>query len=292
LDAKVGEGGSIGVEFSDNNGLDWRSVATIKESGSQKIDLKPYAGRRYDYRLRFSLAGKGTAIESLRISHDIQHSQRALPALDKGDNKIAFSAGPQEGTISIEPAGPKFKGRAVTLEDYHAVLEGINTDNLASAGMVSPTGATCTATFPVATPGNMTRLRFGCDYRAGTASEAWDLQVSFDDGKTFTSAGKAQGPARFDGKFVTFSDIPAGTHKALVRFAGKANGSLIIFRWRIDADYTEPRGGQAPIRVTYSWEENGQAKEDVHVAKSATDTWTIHCDGKPTMKAIVLEREP
>jgi hypothetical protein len=292
LDAKVGEGGSIGVEFSDNHGLDWRSIAALKASGSQTIDLKPYAARRYDYRLRFSLAGKGTAIESVRISHDIQHSQRALPALDKGDNTITFRAGPQEGTISIEGAGPKFKGRGVTFEDYHAVMEGVSADGLAKSGTISPTGSACTVTFPVATPGSMTRLRFGCNYRAVDGSDAWDLEVSFDDGKTFISAGKAQGPTRHDGKFVTFWDIPAGTHKALVRFAGKQSGSLAIYRWRIDADYTEPHGGPAPVRVTYSWEENGQAKEDMHVAKSATDTWTIRCGAKPTMKAIVLEREP
>ena len=57
-------------------------------------------GRRYDYRLKFVLRGRGTGLERLRITHDIQHSQRALPALGQGRNRISFSAGPAEGTIT------------------------------------------------------------------------------------------------------------------------------------------------------------------------------------------------
>ena len=295
FDAKVGDGGSIAVEFSDNHGLDWRLVANVTAAGKQTVDLKPFAARRYDYRLRFALKGRGTGIDSLRITHDIQHSQRPLPALDKGENKITFSAGPQEGTISIEGAGLKLKGRGVTYEDFHAVLENVSAENLAQWGTIAPAGgasAKCSVTFPVETPGDMKRLRFGCNYRATDKADAWDLLVSLDGGKTFVSAGKAQGPTRANGKFVVFSDIPAGTRKALVRYEGTQKGSVALFRWRIDADYAEPAGGFAPIRVTYTWDENGQAKEDVHVAKTAEEAWTLRCDAKPTMKSIVLEREP
>ena len=39
LGVAVGAGGSIGVAYSDNNGLDWRDVTRIDMSGSQVIDL-------------------------------------------------------------------------------------------------------------------------------------------------------------------------------------------------------------------------------------------------------------
>ena len=54
--------------LSDNNGLDWKDVASIDKSGPQKIDLQKFVLRRYDYSLRFVLSGTGTGLESLKIS--------------------------------------------------------------------------------------------------------------------------------------------------------------------------------------------------------------------------------
>ena len=76
-------------------------------------------------------------------------------------------------------------------------------------------------TFPIETPGDMTRLRFGCFYRARDAKDRWDLQVSFDEGKTFRSVGRAEGPKVFGAAWVTVADVPPGTRKALVRYAGQ-----------------------------------------------------------------------
>ena len=125
LTAALGDGGSIRVLFSDNNGLDWKDVATIDKAGPQKIDLKKLVLRRYVYILRFVMKGKGTGLDALKISNDIQHSQRPLPVLDQGDNTITFSAG-SEGTITIEGAtsiDPKDKGKQVTFDDFHPVLD-------------------------------------------------------------------------------------------------------------------------------------------------------------------------
>src|SRR5581483_9374677 len=60
--------GPVGVQFSDNNGLDWKDVP----AKDGVVDLSPLVFRRYDYRLAF----KG-ALQSLRLEHDIQNSQRA-----------------------------------------------------------------------------------------------------------------------------------------------------------------------------------------------------------------------
>src|SRR5262249_5244255 len=48
LTAAVGQGGSIAVSFSDNNGLDWKPLATVNQSGEQTIPLKNFVYLRYD----------------------------------------------------------------------------------------------------------------------------------------------------------------------------------------------------------------------------------------------------
>jgi hypothetical protein len=116
--------------------------------------------------------------------------------------------------------------------------------------------------------------------------------VSFDGGKTFKTLDKAEGPTVGACKYITYSDIPAGTRAALVRFDGHQNNTLGFFGLRIDADYKEPNGGYRPIKVTYIWTENGAEKKDVHVTAKPTETYTIKCDAKPVMKSIVLEMAP
>ncbi|HYG77653.1 MAG TPA: hypothetical protein VEK08_21790 [Planctomycetota bacterium] len=290
FEALATDGGAITVAFSDNHQRSWKELAKVTATGAQKIDLSPHVLRRYDYRLKFTLTGKGTALDSLKLLHDIQHSQRPLPALDKGDNTINFSAGAQEGTISLEGAGVKFKGKQVTYEELGAEFNNINKETLEKNGLVVPQGASGEMTFPIETPGAMKRLRFGCNYRAGQKQEGWDLQVSFDDGKTFKTVGRAEGPTRQNSTWVSMEDIPPGTQRAKVRFSGQSRGNLILFRYRIDADYVEPHGGIAPVKITYHWAEAGQPKEHVQIARAADESYTINCVAKPEMKSITLER--
>lgn len=286
--AVVGEGGSLRIAFSDNHGLDWKDVARVDRSGELKVDLKPFVYRRYDYRLRFEMSGKGTGLDSLRIANDIQHSQRALPALGEGENRIAFSAGPPESTITVEVSSSHAERkdpRQVMPQDFHVKLDGVQPQYF----MVGGTGKG-DVTFPVATPGDMTRVRFGGHYRARDKADGWDLMVSFDDGRTFRKAGRLEGPTAGFCKYVSVGDVPAGTRQALVRFSGQQRNVACLFQVRIDADYRPPNGGFAPVRVTYVWEENGQERKDVHVARAAEESWSIRCGAKPLMKSILLER--
>ena len=285
LDAKVAAGGSVEVMFSDNNGLDWKSLATITEAGERKIDLKPHVYRRYDYRLKLVMKGKGTGLEALKITHDIQHSQRPLPALHKGKNTIAFSAEPQEGTVTVEGSTtPGNKARQLVVADFHPQMVNLKPQ------LLGPRNGPGSITLPVRTPGEMKRLRFGCYYRARDARDGWDLQVSFDGGRSFKTVDRAPGPAAFAGKYVTCEDIPAGTKEALVRYSSATwRNAVLIFDLRIDADYAEPSGGFSPVKVTYVWEENGQAKRHVHVARKANETYSITCAGEPLMKSLAVE---
>lgn len=286
--AVVGQGGAVKVEYSENNGLDWKEIARAGETGRKVVDLSPLTLRKYDYRLRFVLSGAGTGLGSLRIMHDIQHSQRALPALAQGKNTISFSAGAPEGTITCEGnthIDAKPRAGAMDYRAYKAQLDGLDAKNLrpGSSGKGS-------ATFTVNTPGDLSRLRFGGFYRARDAKDGYDLQVSFDGGKTFKTIDRMAGPVQGSCKYVVVNEVPAGLRTALVRYAGQQRNTTCLFHFRIDADYREPAGAMAPIKVTYVWEEDGAEKRDVHVTGSAEEQYTIQCAGKPLMRSIVLER--
>src|SRR5207244_7610833 len=100
---------------------------------------------------------------------------------------------------------------------------------------------------------------------------------------------RAAGPTPGNCQYVVFSDVPAGKRQVLVRYVGTNKSATGIFNFRIDADYQEPLGGFRPVRVTYAWEEDGQPKRDVHVARGPQETYTIRCAAKPLMKSVVLE---
>src|SRR5262249_27555981 len=144
--AAMGAGGSIVISLSDNNGLDWQEIARLSAAGEQRVDLTPRVLRRYDYRLKFDLHGQGTGLDTLKIVHAIQHSQRPLPALARGANMITFSAGPQEGTITVEGAtSVASKGKQLIWTDFHPQVDGFE-PNL----FVGPAGKG-SVTFPVKT---------------------------------------------------------------------------------------------------------------------------------------------
>jgi hypothetical protein len=287
LDAAVGEGGSVGVYLSDNNGLDWQELAKIEKSGPQKLDLSKLILRRYDYRLRILLNGKGTSLGALSFRHDIQHSQRPLPALLAGENTITFSAGPQEGTVTIEGStDKKNKGKQLIYTDFHPEIN----NAVEPLIMVDMAKGSADIAYTIETPSDMVRMNILTHYRARDKRGGWDVQVSFDGGQTFKSVSKCEGGTPFFGNYVTVTDIPGGTRSAKVKWIGTAGGNAaMIFNHRIDADYKLPNAGFRPVKVTYLWEEGGIEKKDEHVAKTANETWKIKCDGKPKMKSIIME---
>jgi len=151
-------------------------------------------------------------------------------------------------------------------------------------------GETGSITYDVNTPCDMTRMNILTHYRARDKRGGWDVQVSYDGGKTFNSVSKAMGPTAAAGNYIEIKDIPAGTKSAKVRWSGTSGGNaLMMFNLRIDADYKLPGAGFRPVKVTYLWDEAGASKSDEHIAKSASEKYTIHCDNKPTMKSLIVE---
>ncbi|MGH7144410.1 MAG: hypothetical protein ACREJ2_09840, partial [Planctomycetota bacterium] len=289
LAGTVAKGGSVKVSFSRNNGEDWHDIGGVTAAGDFKttLDLKPLLYRLYDYRLKFELNGVGTGLSALTIAEDMQHSQRALPALGQGSNTITFSAEPQEGTIAVEAhVGNKTKGNQLLLTEFHPQMEGVKQDEGALWMGDSGKGQ---ITIPVTTPGVITHVRFGTHYRARSDKDQWAYELSFDGGKTWTTVDTVTGPTPATCKYDDFSQVPKGSRQVLVRFAGEQRNTLGIFDLSIHVDYIEPHGGFRPVQVTYLWTENGQEKKDVHVAKKPNETYTITCAGKPTMKSLIVE---
>jgi hypothetical protein len=285
FDAAVSGGGSITVSFTDNHGNSWKELGKITSSGPQSIDLTDHVWRRYEYRVRFELNGAGTGLNALKFTNDIQHSQRPLPAFDKGSNTLSFSSGPAEGTVSLEGScDPAMKGKQIVMDDYKPAVAGLNPPGF----WVGDTGQG-SVTFPLETPGELTRLRFGVHYRVRDARDAWDVQVSYD-GEKFESIHKIAGPTGGESTYFGFDKVAAGKKKVWVRFNGTSRNATGMLSLRIDADYKEPFGGFAPIKVTYKWQEGGKDMEKTFTAAKPEETWKVDCAEKPLMKTIVLER--
>jgi len=283
LKAVVGAGGEIAVAFSDNNGLDWKDVTKITQSGPQTIDLKQLVYRRYDYRLKVTLKGKGTGLDSLKLTNDIQHSQRVLPALGQGSNTITASAGVNEGTITIEGATVDNKGKNLTYKDFKPVANGFKTEPFFLSG------GSGDLTYTIETPGDMVRLRTGFHFRARDKNDNLDVEASFDGGKTFKKFGHVDGPTQGMSAQFACADVPAGTKSAQLRFVGQQRNTTGILNLRIDADYKEPHGGFRPVQITYVWDEAGAEKRDVHVLKTPSETYQISCAVKPVLKSLIVE---
>jgi hypothetical protein len=288
LDAAIGEGGEIKVLLSDNNGLDYKPVATVDKAGEQKIDFSKQALRRYDYQLRFVLSGKGTGLKGLKIVNDIQHSQRPLPALEQGDNTITFSAGPQEGTVTMEGSCGPNDGKGLTIMDFHPEMTNIDFANHCLLDYKN--GETGEMIYKLTTPGDVAWMTLMTEYRARGKNSGWHVSISSDEGKTWKDVAACEGPTAATGLFKEVKDIPASVKSVWVKYAGYgASNGVMLFNQRMDLHYKLPNPGFRPVRVTYVWEENGLEKKDVHVAKTVSETYKIKCDTKPLMKSIILE---
>ncbi|MFB3892639.1 MAG: hypothetical protein ACE15C_11520 [Phycisphaerae bacterium] len=321
----VGEGGEIAAAISLNNGLDWKELAKFDKSGQQKTDLKAHVFNKYDYRIKFEFNGAGSGLDALKLTHDIQHSQAPLPIITEGDNKITFTAGPQEGTITVQGNMDDSAKDTMRIRDFHPMLEGAAMDRFrigttAEADEKAPEMDDLTkavadppnhgaAIVPVTTPGDITRIRLSVHWRARNSADGYVVSASFDKGKTWKEMCKLDLAHPAKSGYLTFADVPAGERNVQVKFDGTQSCATEIFDLRIDVDYKEPSGGFRPVKVTYTWEEGGPAnapaaspspttgpadkrgtlKTDEHICTTARDTWTIRCGPGTVAKSYTVE---
>ena len=281
----VGAGGSIATFISFNNGLDWKELAKFDKSGDQQINLKDGVFNKYDYRVKFEFNGSGTGLDALKFVHDIQHSQAPLPLIAEGDNKITFNAGAQEGTITVQGNmnSDTTGGKTMSIADFHPTVEGCNVKMFLLAG------GHATAIIPVTTPGDITRVRLGVHWRARDPKDSFDVQTSFDNGASWKSIGQLDQANPAKSTYIISSDVPTGKKTVQIKFAGTQKNTTCIFDLRVDVDYQEPAGGFRPVLITYVWDEGGQPKTAMHVVKASSETYTIKCGPKTTVKSVSME---
>jgi hypothetical protein len=278
--------GPVTVSFSDTNGVSWKEVTKLA-AGDNTIDLTPLIKRRYDFRLKFDLES-GAKVESIKSALDFQCSQAALPVITEGENKLTFSAGPQEGTITIQgstdPEGAKKLGQ-VTVADFKPELKGI-TEKLT----VGDSGSG-EAIFDVATPGEMTRIRLSAVWRARDKADGFTLSYSTDGGKTYTPVkdGQLEGGTKGLSRYMVIDNLPAGTKAAKVKISGTQKNTAVLWDFAINADYKEPAGEFKPVKITYTWDESGQTKTAEHIAKSPQDAFDITCGPKAVVKSFAMQ---
>ena len=219
MSGTVGKGGLFRVSFSRNHGVGWKEIysAAAGKVFKYTVDLRPFIHRLYDYWIRIDIQGDGTHLNSLRAEHDTQHSQRALPALVQGDNTIHFSSGPPQGTFTIEGNTRTVHPHILNVREFHPEMVGVVSNQY---GLIMTAG-NGSVTFPIETPGDLTRLRFGCHYRARSAKDGWNLDVSWDEGRSWQTIDRAAGPVVGSCKYVSPDKIPEGKTKALVRYTGR-----------------------------------------------------------------------
>ncbi|HHN46880.1 MAG TPA: hypothetical protein ENN09_05505 [Planctomycetes bacterium] len=287
---------AVRVLLSTNNGLEWKELKRVAgASFNEEMDFGKQVIRRYDYYVKLILEGD-SAVSSLEIVNDIQHSQRPLPALAQGRNTVTVHAGPSTNTITIAPslhqnvgekneAYTKFRPEVKGLAHRHNALW---PTEYRVAG---------TITFPVETPGDITAVRMGGHFRARDAGEGVEFLLSFDDGKTWVKAGDAMGPFAGFCKDVPYNTPPEGARKVLIRYSVYQKSNVAgIMGMRMDVDYWDTPDGKPqkswlfhPLKTTYVWEENGVEKRDVRMSRQVPDTYTIDCASKPLMKSIIVE---
>jgi hypothetical protein len=137
----------------------------------------------------------------------------------------------------------------------------------------------------------MTRIRLASHYRCRDLAgrDYYDVDVSFDEGKSWqkvTRLDKAQ-PGR--STYATFDQVPASAKKAQLRLAGKENNTTAMFDLRISADYREPSGGFSPVKVTFVWTEGSVEKTDSHIVQTPAESWSIQCGPNTVSKSYIVE---
>jgi len=95
--------GRVRVSISLDYGRSFAEVATVTEAGATTLDLTPYLRERYQYLLKFTLAGKRseTVLQSLHIRTWVQVAPASLPRLKQGVNHLRFHLGDKHGLSTL-----------------------------------------------------------------------------------------------------------------------------------------------------------------------------------------------
>jgi hypothetical protein len=94
--------GRVTVSISLDFGRSFREVKTVTAPGTTALDLTPYLRERYQYLVKFSLAGRRgeTRLAALGIRTWVQVAPISLPRLKRGVNHLEYKTRDQHGLAS------------------------------------------------------------------------------------------------------------------------------------------------------------------------------------------------
>ena len=295
VSAVCAAGDTVSLSLSTNNGRTFEPLWSATKPGTvtETVSLGDRVTRRYSCQLKIEIrgAGKRTGLNTLAIENDIQHAPRTLPWLAKGDNTITV-AGDSDShiatrTVSCRITPDKGFTKNETTGTMGVVFDNMNVED----GSCWWKGGVGTMTVPIETPGDIASLRFGAQIRARGDKDVVKMMLSFDDGRTWREAAAIHGPTPGMTRYVSTTDIPAHTRKALLRYELSGNNTVGIFSFRADADYRDPIASRAfhPFMAVHRWKENGVEKTASHLITALPATYTIHADADPQMVSVSYE---
>lgn len=291
---------SVKVALSTNNGRSFAPLWTTTQVGVSKadIDLGDRVTRRYAYQLRIEMAGSAAhaaGLNALSIENDIQHAPRTLPWLGKGANTITVAADSDPG-LATRTVNCRITPDMSFSKNETSSTMGVVFDNLrvTEGGGCWWQGGVGTMTVPIETPGDMVALRFGGHIRARGEKDLVALKLSFDAGKTWVEAGQIAGPTPATTRYFRFTNVPAHTRKALLRYEMTGNNTIGVFTFRMDADYKDPLASEGampfrPFTVVHRWRENGHEKSARTLVPKLPYTYKIDTGADPEMVSVSYE---
>ncbi|MFH1706601.1 MAG: hypothetical protein ABIF71_01590 [Planctomycetota bacterium] len=212
-----------------------------------------------------------------------------MPFLVNGINQFTVERESTTGTITIEPK--------LTLDPEFTKNESLLSMG-ATTNAVNPNGAIwddCATpvyvTFPITTPGNMTKLRIAVMYSLRMPGDKMAIQVS-TNGTTFTQIHERKAQDTAEGVKapvnVEYTSMPPGTRNMWVKFirTGIARAVGISGHLRIDADYVEAGANQLPFKIKHEWTDSGGVHTHIESVTTTPHTYSISVSGEPTLNAV------
>ena len=207
--------GGFALFLSDNNGLDWKEVATLTSPGRRTIDLQKFVLRRYDYRLRFVLQGQGTGLEPAEdhASHPVLAAGPAHAGPGRQHDHVYGRAAGGHGHDRRHVATTTPRARTSRWAISIPTLNNVNPQ------LLRVEGEPAEVTFADRHARRHDAAAVRRPLPGPRQARPWDVQVSFDGGQTFRTVDAYVGPTQGKCQYTTVADVPAGTRAAVIRWS-------------------------------------------------------------------------
>jgi len=287
--------GRLHIEISTNNGFDYTHVDTVEEHGVFEVELPEEKLRpKYEFRVKLTLQD-GAGLNSIEFAADVQVSQRALPTLIQGTNRIEVTSGTPTSTITVEPNTVVGSTRNEVYTNFYPETFGLDNRNIGQSALwIAPNYHIPEpenygyVMFPITTPKPITAVRGGGFFRARRDLAGIKVEASFDAGDSWHEVVHAPGPYVNYTTFGELHDVPPNSTEVLVRYFLYGWPATGIHALRFDVDYEDGPDRLHPFTIVYRWNEDGVEKEHEQLLTQTPFSYEIEVEGEPVMESISL----